>query len=246
MKNTFKGFGPIYVINLKHREDRRKHIEAEFKKHNIKDYEFFEAVDGSDESIKEKIICNNIPISNAELACTMSHLSAIKHWLETDNSDYAIFMEDDLSFETVEYWQWTWQEFLSKIKDNYDMLQLCIINTRKINTSLHLREAFDSSANCYLITRERAKRLVEAHFAENKIKLPETRYYAVADSLVYTMARCYSFPLFTYLLDKSDLSEERNVDTTSIHEKSKNEVLQFWSTKPKHIYKKINGGINNG
>lgn len=246
MKNTFKGFGPIYVINLKHREDRRKNIESEFKKHNIKDYTIFEAVDGSYESIKEKIICNNIPITMPELACTMSHLYAIKHWLETSNSDYAIIMEDDTSFETVEYWQWTWQEFLSKIKDNYDMLQLCIINNRKINTSLHLREVFDSSTGCYLITRERANHIVDSIFENDKIKLPETRNYAVADTLLYNMARCYAFPLFTYILDTSDIAEERKSDTESVHEKSKNEVLEFWKTKPKHIYKKINGGINNG
>lgn len=244
MKNTFKGFGPIYVINLKRREDRRKHMELEFKKHNIKDYEFFEAVDGLDESIKEKVISNNNPLSNQELACTMSHLFAIKHWLETSDSEYAIFMEDDLSFETVKYWQWTWQEFLNKIQENYNMLQLCIINIRKINTSLHLKEAHDTSANCYLIKRERAKELINTYIFEDKIKIPSEYYYAVADTLIYNMAMCYSFPLFTFTLNNnSDISKDRKIQTDHIHEKSKKEVLDFWSTKPKNIYKKINGGI---
>lgn len=239
MKNTFKNFGPVYVINLKRREDRRKHIESEFKKYNIKDYEFFEAVDGSDESIKEKVISENNPLSNAELACTMSHLYAIKHWLETSNSEYAIFMEDDLSFETVQYWQWTWDEFLKQIKHNYNMLQLCITNIRKINTSLHLKEAHDTSANCYLIKRKRAVELINAHIFEDKIKIPSIHYYATADTLIYTLGMCYSFPLFTDIRDTSDISSEREVNTISIHEKSKNEILEFWKTKPKYIYKNL-------
>ena len=239
MKNTFKNFGPIYVINLEHRKDRLNHIESEFKKHNIKNYNIFKAVDGSDESIKEKIICNNLQITNKELACTMSHLYAIKHWLETDSSEYAIFIEDDLSFETVQHWDWTWQEFLDKIKHKYEMLQLCIINNRKINTSFHLRESHDSSTNCYLIKRERAETLIKNHFVGDKIVIPDIRHYSVADTLLYNMAICFSFPLFTYILDKSDIADERQSQTENVHEKSKKEVLEFWNTKPKHIYKRL-------
>lgn len=244
MKNTFKNFGPIYVINLKRREDRRQHMESEFKKHNIKNYQFFEAVDGSDESIKEKIICNNLPISNNELACGMSHLYVIKHWLETSNSEYAIIMEDDTSFETVQYWPWTWEEFLDKIQEPYNMLQLAITNTRPINKTLHLREFFDSCANCYLITRQRAEELIKSRFVDDKIIFSEDRNYAVPEG-IYTMAMCYSFPLFTYIIDESDLSKDRQINAEPIHIKSRNEVINFWKTKPKNIYKRL-GNNKNG
>lgn len=246
MKNTFKNFGPIYVINLKRREDRKKYMESEFKKYNIKNYHFFEAIDGTKDLVRDMVSSSDIPISDGELACTISHLSVIKHWLETSKSEYAIIMEDDLSFETVQYWDWTWEEFLNKIQDNYNMLQLSIINTRKINTSLHLREIHDTSANCYLITRKRAEEIVAKHFIDNKFVIPSLRLYAVADSLVYNSALCYSFPLFTYIIESSDLENDRGHPTKHIHEKSKKEVLDFWQTKPKHIYKKIKVMNNNG
>lgn len=242
MKNTFKNFGPIYVINLKRREDRRKHMESEFKKHNIKDYEFFEAIDGEKDLVRDMITSPNIPISDGELACTLSHLSVIKYWLENSNSDHVIIMEDDLSFETVQYWSWTWEEFLKKIQNNYNMLQLAITNTRKINTSLHLREIYDNCANCYLITRERAEKLINKYYTNNKFAIPEDAVYSTSEMVIYSDAICYSFPLFTYILEDSDLEKDRKQNTSLIHIKSKNEVLNFWKTHPKHIYKKINGG----
>lgn len=247
MKNTFNGFVPIYVINLKNREDRKKHIDSEFKKHSIKKYIFFEAVDGNDESIKDLLISKDTKLSNKELACTMSHLLAIKKWLDTDSSEYAIIMEDDLSFDTVKYWPFTWKEFLGSIKHNYDMLQLCIVNIRKINTSFHLREIHDTSAACYLIKRDRAKALIEKHIVDGKFNIPASRYYSVADTLVYAGALCYSFPLFTDSPDmESDISKDRDVNTDAIHVKSKKEVLAFWETRPAGIYKKIGGRFING
>jgi GR25 family glycosyltransferase involved in LPS biosynthesis len=245
MKNTFNGFGPIYVINLKKRKDRLDNILKEFKKHNIKDYEIFEAVDGEDESIQDQIICEKLEISNKELACTLSHINVIKYWYETSNSDYAIIMEDDISFETVQYWPFTWKEFLAKIKENYNMLQLSLMNIRPINKSLHLREAQDSSALCYLITRERAAEIIKNHIKDEKILIPSSRVYSVADTLVYTMAMCYSFPLFVdNQSTKSDISDDRDINTEFVHKKSKEEILEFWKTKPKNIYKKLQGDKN--
>ena len=34
----------IFIINLKHRTDRREHILSEMKKQNITNYEFFDAI----------------------------------------------------------------------------------------------------------------------------------------------------------------------------------------------------------
>jgi GR25 family glycosyltransferase involved in LPS biosynthesis len=147
MKNALKDFGPIYVINLKSREDRLEHIKKEFSKYNIKDYTIIEAVNGSDEDLSLLVDnIDSIPLSKNEIACSISHLKAIKHWLDTSKSEYAIIVEDDLTLETVNNWQWTWKEFLSKIDTHYEMLQLSIQNNYTINTSLHYRENRDSCA----------------------------------------------------------------------------------------------------
>ena len=51
MKNVLKDFGPIYVINLKSKEDRLAHIKKQLNGYSIKDYTVIEAVDGLNEDL---------------------------------------------------------------------------------------------------------------------------------------------------------------------------------------------------
>ena len=239
MKNALKDFGPIYVINLKSREDRLDHIKKEFNKYNIKDYTVIEAVDGSNEDLSLLVeSIDSIPLSKNELACSISHLKAIKYWLNTSKSDYAIIVEDDLILETVNNWQWTWNDFLSKIDTHYEILQLSIQNNYTINTSLHYRENRDSCAAAYLIKRDWAEKLISKHIVENKfIFSGKDRSRLVADGLVYNGGVCLSFPLLTYSLDFDSSINKEHVDT--LHIKSHNEVLDFWKTKPKDLVRKL-------
>jgi GR25 family glycosyltransferase involved in LPS biosynthesis len=240
MKNTLKDFGPVYVINLKSREDRLEHIKKEFNRYNVKDYTIVEAIDGSAEDLA--LLVENIeqvPLSKPEIATAISHLKAIKQWLETSESEYAVIIEDDLTFETVENWQWDWNGFLSRIDTYYDIIQLAIINPGKVNTSLHYREIRDFSAACYVIKRSWAKTLISKHIVDDKfIFNGKDLSRLVADGLVYNGAICLSFPLFTYSVNfKSSINEEH---VHTIHTKSRNETLKFWKTNPKTLYRKLN------
>jgi GR25 family glycosyltransferase involved in LPS biosynthesis len=240
MKNALKDFGPIYVINLKSREDRLNNIKKEFNKHGVKNYTVIEAVDGSNEDLSLLVDSPEfLNISNNEIACTISHLKTIKHWLDTSKSEYAIIMEDDLVLDTVNNWQWTWNEFLSKINLDYEMLQLSIIHRDRVNTSLHYREVRDSSTACYLIKRSWAKRLINDYTENNKFVFKKivNQRPPVADYLIYHGAICLAFPLFTYSLDFGSSINEEDFNTT--HKRSKDEVLSFWKTNPKTLYRTI-------
>jgi GR25 family glycosyltransferase involved in LPS biosynthesis len=232
--NKLEGFAPVYVINLESRKDRLEYIKNELEKNNIKEYEIFKAIDGSsfnfDEVLFEK---DKLKLSNNELGATLSHLKAIEHWYKTSESEYAIIIEDDLSFETVSKWGFTFNEFLKSINKPYDMLQLCIIHNYTINTNLHMREMRDWSAACYLIKRNRAKELIEKHFIDGKYVLPQTRF-AVADSLVYHRSKVLSVPLLTYTLDLDssiDIEGNQNVKDDIkpvMHLSSKQQTLAYW------------------
>ena len=240
MKNALKDFGPIYVINLKSKEDRLAHIKKEFNKHNVKDYTIIEAVDGSSEDLSLLVDnIDSIPLSKNEIACSISHLKTIKHWLDTSTSEYAIIAEDDLVLDTVDNWQWNWNEFLSKINLDYEILQLSIINVYEINTSLHYKEFRDTSAACYLIKRPCAEKLVSNHIVNDKFVFNnKDRARLVADGLIYNGAICLSFPLFTYSIELDSSINKEHINT--IHKKSRNQILDFWKTKPKDLYRKLN------
>lgn len=239
MKNALKGFSPIYVINLKSKEDRLNHIKQEFGKYNIKDYTIVEAIDGSIEDLS--LLVDNpdsFPLSKNELACTMSHLKAIKHWLDTSISDYAIIAEDDLILQTVDSWQWTWTEFLSKINLDYDMLQLSITNEFSLNTSLHYKEIRDHSTVCYLIKRSWAESLISKHLINDKfVFYSKDRERLVADRLIYNQAICLSFPLFTFSTKFNSSIHQEHIGIW--HIQAKNETLDFWKTKPTTLYRRL-------
>ncbi len=46
--NKLGGFGPVYVINLARRTDRREHMEKLFKDYDITNYTFIDAFDGQE------------------------------------------------------------------------------------------------------------------------------------------------------------------------------------------------------
>lgn len=225
--NKLEGFGPIYVVNMERSLDRKKYIEDHFLKYKISNYKFVKAIDGSQEDIS-KILndVDNLSISKNEAACTISHLKAIEQWLEESDSEYAIFMEDDVSLETVDFWNFTWKDFFESVTQKYDILQLAIINNFIVNPRLHLREFLDWSAAAYLIKRPYAERLIKKHKHDNKYNLSNIRYSSISEGVLFNRALCYSIPLFTYSLDLGSSLNEDHVNT--VHKSSKEQILKYW------------------
>ena len=97
----------IFVLNLKKDRNRRRHIVSELKKQNIKDYEIIEAIDGNKLAKKKlyTIICKdkkifnptNTNMSNAEVACALSHVKIYKKFLKS-KFELALIFEDDSVF----------------------------------------------------------------------------------------------------------------------------------------------------
>jgi len=208
----------------------------QFKENGIKDFTFINAIDGNKQGLESDVIrMEELKLTKPEIGATISHLIAIKTWLETSDSEYAIIMEDDVSFETVKYWKFNWVNFLNNITNQYDMVQLCIIHNININTNLHLREANDWSAGVYLIKRAHAKKLIETHYVNDKFNLYLDRK-SVADHLIYHGAKTYSAPLFVTNL-KLDSSINQNHILQS-HTRSYNQITEFWRSMDSDIQEK--------
>jgi FkbM family methyltransferase len=236
LTNKLESFGPIYVVNLEDRKDRKDFMLKQFKENGIKDFTFINAIDGNKQGLESDVIrMEELKLTKPEIGATISHLIAIKTWLETSDSEYAIIMEDDVSFETVRYWKFNWVNFLNNITNQYDMVQLCIIHNININTNLHLREANDWSAGVYLIKRAHAKKLIETHYVNDKFNLYLDRK-SVADHLIYHGAKTYSAPLFVTNL-KLDSSINQNHILQS-HTRSYNQIIEFWKSMDSDIQEK--------
>ena len=235
-----KDFGPVYLINLKDHTHRLRNAKKEFAKYGVTDYTVIEAVDGRNSDLS-KIIDGEYPnLRSSEIGCITSHIKALKHWLDTSDSEYAIIMEDDFSFDTVQYWNWDWNYVMDNIPKNAEIIQMVMIKNNPINFAMHKKERFDLnnimnyswSTACYLIKRSYAKSLVDIHYVKGKYKLESYGFKnQAADVILYNLGNAYSMPLFSHILDAKN---SINKDHDEFHTRSKFTIESWWKMNAKN------------
>lgn len=225
-----KNIGPIYYLNLDGQPERKKYMEDQFKYWEIENYTRISAYDGRNDDLSD-IIKGKYPdnMTSGEIGCTTSHLNAIRHWVETSDSPYAIFMEDDVDFQTVKYWNFSWKEFCSNLPYDWDVVQLSIICTGPLHIQLHKRFVNDFSTAAYMITRHHAEKLLKFHIRDDKYKLDQgVKPRAVADDLIYNSGNTYAIPLFLYKIALGSSIHPDHIDI--FHRQSHDGLLEYWKT----------------
>jgi GR25 family glycosyltransferase involved in LPS biosynthesis len=227
MIDKLKDFGPVYVINLEKRKDRKGVLLKSFSDFGVTNYHFIDAVDASTEDLYKKLHQDKLSKTKyVELACTLSHFKAIQFWLDNSDSEYALIMEDDLSFETVQYWDFCWKDFIKSINFKYSIIQLQIGAMKKIDKNLHVREYWDQCTGLYLIHRDHAKAFISKHFVDGKYDLPD---FAVADYFLYDNPDTYAIPLF--IVNELSYKSDINPELTFFQTHSRNQILGYWKNK---------------
>ena len=250
--DKLKNFGPVYLINLKDHTHRLNNAKKEFAKYGVTDYTVIEAVDGRDSDLSDIVEGKYPRLKSSEIGCITSHIKALKHWLDTSDSEYAIIMEDDFSFDTVEYWKWDWDYVMENIPQDAEIIQMIMIQNDPVTFSIHKKEKFDKkvvmsyswSTACYLIKRSYAKILVDLHYFNGKYKLENYGYTnQAADVILYNLGMAYSIPLFTHILDTKN---SINYDHSSFHTRSKTNIDSWWQNHSKKYDKKQFFDLENG
>jgi len=229
--HKLKGIGPIYYLNLDGQPERRQYMEDQFKYWEIENYTRISAYDGREDDLGH-ILKGRYPdvMTSGEIGCVTSHLKAIKHWYETSDTPYAIFMEDDCSLDLVRYWNFTWQDFYSRIPYDWDCFQIAIICTGDIHIRVHKRFVNEFSTACYLLTRHHAEKLLRLHTRGDKYKLDNgVRPRPVADDLIYNSGNTYAMPLLLYRTELGSSIHPDHVD--AFHKGNFNAQMNFWSQK---------------
>jgi len=223
-----KGIGPIYYINLDGQPERKEWMENQLEYWEIADYTRISAYDGREDDLGD-ILKGSYPemVTSGEIGCVTSHLKAIKHWYETSDTPYAVFMEDDCDLDVVKCWNFTWKDFVSKIPYDWDLVQMAIIATGDIHTRIHKRFVNEFSTAAYIITRHHAKKMLKLHVRGDKYKLDNgVKPRAVADDLLYNSGNSYSIPLFLYKTELGSTIHPDHVD--AYHKANYQAQLNFW------------------
>ena len=199
-----KGIPPVLWINLEADTDRRKHMEDQFTEWEIEDHTRISGIDARDGDGFEPHLSGTVPhtmIAN-EIGCCMSHLKAIKYFIEEMDCDEVMIMEDDALFETVRYWPFTYKEASALFPYNYDAMQLTTINPAVVYVTLHNRFINDFSAAVYVLKRSHAQKIYNAHVRGDKFKMDmDVRPRATSEDLIFESGKVYCIPLFLYRLD---------------------------------------------
>lgn len=231
-KSAYKlqNFGPIYCINLDGQPERWDYMEQQFEYWELTDYHRVSAYDGREDDLGD-ILKGRYPehMTSGEVGCVTSHLKAIKHWYETSDSPYAIIMEDDCNLDTVRYWNFTWQDAVSRFPYDWDLVQLAIICTGDVHVKIHKRFVNEFSTACYVITRHHAEKMIRLHCREDKYKLDNgVRPRPVADDLLYNSGNSYSIPFLLYKIELGSSIHPDHIDT--FHKGNHQAIMNFWET----------------
>jgi hypothetical protein len=223
-----KGFPKCLWINLNRCVQRKEYMENQFKYWEIYDHVRISGIDGKEDD-PTSYLKGSVPhnMNNGEIGCVLSHLNAIKYFVEKTDLNEIMIMEDDLDMNTVKYWNFTWSDVRSKLPINFDTCQFTIINPNGITLKLHQRFINDFSAACYLITRHHAIKIMKLHNRGNQWKIDQNiRPRAVSEDLILDSGKGYSTPLFNYRLDLGSAIHEEHIDI--FHKDSGNALDEFW------------------
>lgn len=229
-KSVFKlkGLPQIYWLNLDSDTYRREYMENQFNYWEIENHIRISGYDGRIDDVSSHLK-GRIPdnISQNELGCCMTHLKAIKYFYENTKDEYCLIVEDDVNFDIVRYWNFTWNEFFSQTPHDWDCIQLTTICTGDIHVKLHIRFINDFSAAIYLITRHHAEKIIKNHIRGNKYKLDNgVKPRAVSEDVILESGKTYTIPLFLYNLSMGSTIHPEHLSI--FHKAPHDALLNFW------------------
>ena len=209
-------YDKIYVINLKRREDRKNQVLEQLIKHNIKNYEFIDAVDGQSSEIqklykklKEKSYPTEIG-AVGHLGCLLSHEKVYKKALK-DKIDSFMVLEDDIILK---------ENFLEKIKKiklpSWDCIYLgAPLEQKKLFLDSWVRHSKFSTTHGMIIKTSIIKYLLET-----------IREYD--DYIDVKYSHTLQKDKNTYLLNDIVLTENESTDTSRKNEKFAYMINNFY------------------
>jgi glycosyltransferase involved in cell wall biosynthesis len=221
--NPLENFPSVYYVTLEESTDRQNLLESQFNKYGIKP----NAIKSKRFSESNDIITGKYlyQLTGPTQGCIVSHLKAIKKWYESEESDYAFFCEDDLSLQTVEYWNFTWDEFINLLPDDCECVQLMTVRGDFEEIKFRDRIWNDWSETAYIMTRDYAKKIIDSYCIGDSfhLELKNLNIMPIGENILFTnVGKVYTFPLFT---------ENVDITTTDV-----NDLELENGQKPNHVY----------
>lgn len=205
-----KGLPSVRYVTLEDDVIRQNLITKQFEQYDItpipiKSKRFSE----SDDIITGRYVHQ---LTDPVKGCTVSHLKAFKDWYYNTDEPYGFFCEDDLSLETVEYWNFTWEEFVNGLPSDWDAVQLLAIRGQFDEVCLRERYWDDWAITAYILKRNYVKNIID-HCCIGEtynLEVKDSEIMPIGESLFFTnFGKVYTCPLFV---------ENTKIDSTNLND----------------------------
>lgn len=189
------------IVNLKECDDRREYMSNALSALGIDSIRFHQYERYENSTVKA--FCDDmIEPYWIDKGTTTSHLLTIKTWLEETDEEVGLFMEDDVDFSTVQHWNFTFEEFLSRMGTKWGALQLGIVHEGTPNMVPRKREQQDHGLQCYMLKRKYANKLVKFYFNQGDdtiyYRMPVGAALSLENAVLWGFDRVFTFPLFNH------------------------------------------------
>jgi GR25 family glycosyltransferase involved in LPS biosynthesis len=244
----------VYYINLARSLDRFGWMKTQEKDLNIS-LTRLEAVDGKkltsitngkytfeDESVLKYRTIPEGSESIYEIACTLSHLNAIK--TAYDNGDEAaLILEDDVNLYTIPLWDTTLQEIIDNAPDNWGMLHIGQMHTN-LDTGVY-KQKHDWGLFAYILKRDIMKMILDITYdvSNNQMDLSYGDLVSngstlVSDwyisSYVHKLKRMYLTRPYIVPLNSETLNSTIHNEHTNTHQQQCFDILKSFNVIEKY------------
>jgi hypothetical protein len=237
--NKLEGFPKTYYVSLEESKCRQEKLEKALGNYKVYPKPILsKRFSESDDIITGKYLHQ---LNSGTAGCCVSHLKAIKYWYDSTDDDYAFFCEDDLSLETVEYWDFSWKDFIESLPEDAEGIQLLAI--RNDFETFELRERYwnDWGATAYILTRDYAKKIIDTYIKDDTfhLEVPNCEVMPLIENILFTsLGKTYTVPLFVENIEfdstfSKDQDDDVNAGQKNNHKVAHEIVLNYWKNKMK-------------
>ena len=242
--DKMKNFPSVNYVSLEESKDRQLSFENQFYECGISNIRSIisKRFSECDDNVTGKYLYQ---LNDGTKGCCVSHLKAIKQWYDSTEEEYGFFCEDDLSLETVQYWNFTWEQFIEKIPEDVECIQL--LTVRGNFDTFELRERYwdDWGATAYIMCREYAKKIIDTYIEDDTyhLEIPNQDVMPLIENILFSsIGKTYTMPLFVENTEFISTFENNDDDVSkgqkTNHKIASDLVLNYWKNI-EHADKKV-------
>ena len=245
LKDKLNNFPFVVYITLEEFIERGEFMESQLNKYEIPHKKYLT----KRLSEMTDVIVHNSNIPQLGTGICISHLNAMRWWYENSTDEYVIVCEDDHSFESIDYWEFTWDEFMSRLPFDWECVQLIrIISPAEDYSTVDILQNLSILSGRWwggasLMRRSYVKKLLDRHVVDDKtynLFVQSAYLQSLLENILYVDAGIvYNFPMLVEKISLDSTSRPPNITDEEYaqgkmhHIMSRNMIIDCWEKSGK-------------